>query len=684
MNPLIAPSPLPYELPPFDEIRPEHYLPAFLVALDDHDAEIAAIVANPEQPTWENTVEALERSGRALQRVEAVFFNLHGTDSTEEFDRIAAEVLPKLAAHEDALYQNTALYERIQAAPLPEGDGEAPRLKEKLLRAFARQGADLEPHAKQELSRINARLATLAEEFGKNLRESTKELAVSLDEAATAGWDEARRAAAAQAAADYGRSGFLVPLGLPAVQPDQVELEDPAARAQLMEASLARGANNRDVVLEIVALRARRAQLLGFDTHADYVIAEETAGTPAAVMTLLRDLAPAAAANAAGEYKLLAEEADGEVTAADWAYWEAKVKQRDFALDDAALKPFFPLRQVVEDGAFFAAERLYGIRLTRREDLRGYHEDVDVYEVHDADGEAIGLFLTDYYARPSKRGGAWMSSFVDQSELLGTKPVVVNVMNITKPADDSEALLTLDEVRTVFHEFGHGLHGLLSQVRYPTFSGTNVPRDYVEFPSQINENWALDPAVLDNYARHITTGEVLPQRLRDAIAAAGTFGQGFATSEYLAAAIIDMAWHSLDPAAAEALRARAQDAAAGDVIEEFERQALAAAGLSVDHIHPRYKTRFFNHIFGGGYAAGYYSYLWAEALDADGFDWFTQEGAAGVDADAARARAAGARFRELVLSAGGSRDFDEAFTTLRGRPKDVAPLLARRGLGGAV
>lgn len=403
------------------------------------------------------------------------------------------------------------------------------------------------------------------------------------------------------------------------------------------------------------------------------MIEEETAGTAEAARKLLFDLAPAAAANAAGEYKLISDIADGPVTGADWPYWESRLRARDYALDEETLRQYFPLNQVLRDGVFYAANRLYGITVIPREDLQAYGPDIDVWEVLDADGEGIGLFITDYYGRPSKRGGAWMSSFVEQSHLLGTKPVIINVMGVTKPADGSQALLTLDEVTTLFHEFGHALHGLLSDVRYPTFAGTSVPRDYVEFPSQINENWALDATVVRNYARHVETGEVIPDQLLTAIEAAKLFGQGFGTSEYLAAAIIDLAWHSLTPEQADAITD----------IADFEQSALREAGLVVDHLKPRYQSTYFNHVFGGGYAAGYYSYLWAEALDADGFGWFTEQGATGPAASVDAARAAGQRFRDLILSRGASRDYNQAFEELRGRAKDVTPLLKRRGLDGA-
>lgn len=672
-NPLLTASTLPYNLPPFAEISESHFLPAFVAAMDEHAAEIAAITACEESPTWENTVEALERAGTTLSRVSSIFFNLHGTDASDALNAIAAEITPKLSAHADAIYQNHALYERIRQVSPPEGDIESERLHDYLLRAFRRRGAALPADGKAELSSLNERLSVLREQFQRNLLASTNELAVSFEESELAGLSESRRASAAADAEALGRTGFVIPLELPTVQPAQTDLADAAARGRLYAASQRRGVGTNDaVLLEMVRLRARRAALLGYASHAEYVIEEETAETVDAVRKLLFDLAPAAAVNAQGEYKLISDIADAPVTGADWPYWESQLRARDYSLDEDALRQYFPLEQVLTDGVFYAAERLYGIRVIPRTDLEAYGEDVQVWEVLDADGSGIGLFLTDYYGRPSKRGGAWMSSFVQQSHLLGTKPVVVNVMGVTKPADGSPALLTLDEVTTLFHEFGHALHGLLSDVRYPTFSGTSVPRDYVEFPSQINENWALDRTIVRNYARHVETGEVIPDAFLEAIDAAKLFGQGFGTAEYLAAAIIDLAWHSLTP----------EQAAEVSDIAQFEREALERAGLVVDHLKPRYQSTYFNHVFGGGYAAGYYSYLWAEALDADGFDWFAEQGATGADATAEAVRVAGLRFRDLILSRGAARDYTEAFEQLRGRAKDVAPLLKRRGLAG--
>ena len=614
-NPLLHPSSLPYQLPPFAEIKVEHYRPAFDEALARHDAELSAITENPAAPTWENTVEALERSGQDLDRVMAVFGNLSGTDVTDEMEEIAADIYPRLSAHYDAMYQDEKLYQRIKDATPPAGDEEGARLHEHLLRTFARQGADLDAAGKARLSDINQRLSALSEEFGRNLMASTREHAVEFTEEELEGLPPERIASAKADAKALGREGYVIPLELPTVQSEQSRLAREGARKKLYAASASRGSeNNIPGLIEAVQLRAERAELLGYASHADYVIAEETAGSADAARDMLADLAPAAAANAAGEHKLLAEEAtlnEQDFHAADWPYWESKVRARDFSLDEEELRQYFPLDKVLTQGVFAAAERLYGISVVPREDLEGYAEGVRVWEVFDKDvehagddehgGKGIGLLLTDYFGRPTKRGGAWMSQFVGQSGLLERKPVIVNVLGITKPADGSQPLLSLDEVHTLFHEFGHALHGLLSDVHYPTFAGTNVPRDWVEFPSQINENWALDKSLVKQYARHVDTGEPIPDELLDAVTAASEFGQGFATSEYLAASIIDLAWHSLSAKDAAALEATPE------AVDTFEEETLRAVGLDNPHIAPRYRSTYFNHIFAGGYSAGYYS-----------------------------------------------------------------------------
>lgn len=662
VNPLVTSSQLPYGLPDFMAVELDHVVPAVERGITEHDAEIAAI-CQVDEPTWQNTVEALEASGETLDRATAWFFNLQGTDADDRFDAVAEKIVPMLSAHSDAIYQNAELYRALQAVTPPD-DEESRRLHEHLLRAFRRRGAELDDAGKARLTELNQRLSVLSEQFGRNLLADTQKLAVRFDDAdELAGLSEARIEAAR-----HDDGGYVLPLELPTTQSAQAELKSAASRRALFDASRARGReDNVAVATESVRLRAERARLLGYDTHADYVIELETAGTADAARTLLRDLAPAASANAEAERKLAGELAGGhDLAGADWPYWQARRQERDLSLDEAQLRQYFPLNQVLVDGVFYAAERLYGVTVKPRPDLRAYRDDVDVWEVLDADGSGVGLLLTDYFARDSKRGGAWMSTFRRQSQLTDERPVVVNVMSITRPADGSEPLLSIDEVTTLFHEFGHALHGLLSDVRYPSFSGTSVPRDWVEFPSQINENWAFDPAVVRNFARHVDTGETISDDWLAAVQASRQFGQGFATAEYLAAAIIDLAWHSLTPEEAE------QYTTAADV-EAFESRALDEAGLRVDELAPRYATTYFNHIFAGGYSAGYYSYLWAEALDADGFDWFTEQD---------DVRAAGERFRELILSKGASRDYQEAFTALRGRDKDVQPLLARRGLAG--
>ena len=651
-NPLLAPSTLPYNLPDFAAIRLEHVEPAFDKALATHAQEIAAITT-ADEPTWENTVEAFELAGADLDRVMAWFFNLQGTDSTDEFDKVADRIVPKLSAHIDSIYQNGELYSRIAQVEAPD-DEESRRLHDELKRRFTRRGADLDAAGKSRLQEINRRLSELSERFGRNLLADTKSLAVELTRDELAGLSEDQ----IEAYKDGDR--YVVPIELPTTQALQAELEDSGARHKLFDASRARGRDtNADIVKEAVRLRLERAKLLGFASHADYVIAEETAGTAQAARQLIADLAPAAAANAEAERKLASELADEDLDGADWPYWQAKRREQELGIDEAEIRKYFPLEQVLEDGVFYAANLLYGITVEKREDLNGYRDDVDVWEVKEEDGTGIGLLLTDYNARSSKRGGAWMSSFVDQSHLAGTKPVVVNVMSITSN------LLTIDEVTTVFHEFGHALHGLLSDVRYPSNSGTNVPRDWVEFPSQINENYAFAPEIARNYARHVDTGEVIADELLAALKASRQFGQGFDTAEYLAASAIDLAWHSLDDDT---------ELDADLDIAAFEQEALREVGLDIEGLEPRYRSTWFNHIFAGGYSAGYYSYLWAEALDADGFQLVEEEGIN---------RRTGAKFRETILSKGSSRDYAEAYRAFRGRDKDTRPLLQRRGLAGS-
>jgi peptidyl-dipeptidase Dcp len=718
-SPLLAPSELDHELPDFAAVDVADLVPLFRTGVVDHRAEIAAIVANPEEPTWENTMDALEASGQLLDRVLAIVGNYAGTDATADVIAVEETIAPEYAGHVSAINMDAGLSARVNALPAqPEGT-ENEALLTYWLRRFRRGGAMLDEAGRAEMGSIDARLAELSTRFGRNVVDAAEAGAVLFtEESELAGLGDAHKARLAQDAADAGQDGWLVRLGLPSVQPVLEELDSPAARARVHEASLRRGStgetDNSGVLLEIVRLRARRAELLGYANHAEYVVEEETAGSLADVDDLLARLTPAAVANAEGEYKRVLDKArtagadgagdgaDGvQVSGADWPYWAAKLRAEELDVDDEELKKYFPLDRVLEDGAFFAARRLYGITVERREDLVGYHPDVQVWEVReaaaatggpetvDAPGEPVGLLLTDMYARPTKRGGAWMSSFVEQNNLLGQTPVVVNVLNIAKPAAGEQALLTPDEVATVFHEFGHALHGLLSDVRYPSLSGTNVPRDFVEFPSQINENWALEPEILANYARHVDTGAHLPQEMVAAVRSQAAWGQGFATSEYLAACWLDLAWHRLSVEEAEAVTD----------VEAFEAEALASAGVGRDvlpALAPRYSSAYFNHIFAGGYSADYWSYLWAEVLDADGFEGFVDtdaaRGAAGADAhvgdvpaiDPDDVRFAGDRFRRMILSRGATIDYDDAFWMFRGKQRSVEPLLRRRGLAGSL
>jgi peptidyl-dipeptidase Dcp len=674
-NPLLSPSQLDYRLPPFALIADAHYEPAFDAAFAEHLAEIEAITGDPEPATFENTLVALERSGRTLRRVAYVFYNKSSADSTDATNALEEALAPRMAAHEDAIKLNAALYERIRA--VHEGldqradlDAESRYLVERYFTDFTLAGAGLDEAAKAELSQLNQRISALQAKFEKQLLADTNELAVVFDDAAELqGLGEGELSAAAEAAKERGLEGkYLVTLVLPTGHPWLASLTRPEVRERIMSASRARGArdganDNRPLVLEIVRLRARRARLLGFASHADFVTAAQTAGSAANVADMLGKLAPAAARNARREHAALEATASAPVAAADWDYWTEKVRVAEYDVDTSALRPYFEAERVLRDGVFFAATKLYGITFAERTDLVGYHPDVRVFEVSGEDGSPLGLFLYDLYTRDSKRGGAWMNSLVDQSELLGEPTaVVVNNHNVPKPAAGEPTLLTFDEVHTLFHEFGHALHGLFGHAVYPRFSGTSVHRDFVEFPSQVNEMWMLWPEVLANYAKHQETGEPIPQDIVDRITASETFNEGFSTSEYLGAALLDQAWHALDPEQADAV---------ADV-ESFEASALAAVGLDFAPVPPRYQSSYFAHTFSGGYDAQYYSYIWSEVLDADTVEWFKENGGL--------TRANGDRFRSRLLGVGGTKDPIEAYVDFRGRAAELGPLLKRRGL----
>ena len=677
-NPFFADSPLPFHYPPFDRIDDSLYLPAFEHGMAEQLAEVEAIVSATEAPTLENTLVALERSGRVLDRVSQVFFNLTSADTNDTLDAIRSEMAPKLSAHSDRILLNGALFERVRALHARRGeldlDDESRRLVEEYYTDFVRAGAQLPAAEQQRLRDINAELAGLETTFSQNVLSEVNGSAVAVEtRAELAGLSESEIAAAAAAAADRDLDGqFLIALRNTSGQPPLASLQNRELRRRLMETSLARGSrdgefDNRAVVSRIARLRAERAGLLGYPNHAAYSLERQTARTVGAVNERLASLAPAAVANArqeAADLQAIAAAGghDHEVAAWDWAYYTEQVRAERYAFDASALRPYFEIDNVLRNGVFHAANRLYGLTFRERTDLPVYHPDVRVFDVLDAGGEPLALFLADYYARPSKRGGAWMSSFVSQSDLLGMKPVVANCLNVPRPPAGEPTLLTFDEVETMFHEFGHALHGFFSAVRYPYFSGTAVPRDFVEYPSQVNEMWATWPEVLRNYAVHHETGEPMPGELLDKVLASETFNQGFATTEYLAASLLDQAWHQL-PAGG------VPDA---DGVVAFEAAALAQAGVALETVPPRYRSTYFSHIWSSGYSAGYYSYIWAEVLDADTVEWFRENG--GLK------RENGDRFRRMLLSRGGSRDAMELYRAFRGREPDIAPLLARRGL----
>ncbi|SEC15256.1 peptidyl-dipeptidase Dcp [Paramicrobacterium humi] len=673
-TPFDTPSTLPYRLPPFAEITDEHYRPAFLAGMREHESEVAAIRDDPEPATFQNTIAALERAGRLLHRVALVFYNKSSSDSSEATNALEEELAPMLAAHEDAIRLDAKLFHRITAVWEIRDDAglddEAKYLVERYHTEFTLAGAGLGDDDKSRLRDLNARLSTLTTRFEKNLLADTNDLALTIDDVADLeGLSEGEVAAAREAARMRGLTeGFVLSLVLPTSQPLLKSLARPEVRERLMAASRIRGSrpgdtDNRALVLEIARLRAERARLLGFDSHAAAVLADQTAKTPDAVSSMLSRLSAPATRNAAAEQSVLedAARADGvSFSAADWPYYEERQRAKQFSVDTAAMKPYFEADRVLRDGVFFAATRLYGIRFTERPDLVAYHPDARVFEVTEDDGSPVGLYILDLYTRDSKRGGAWMNPLVEQNALFDDPAVVVNNLNVPKPPAGSPTLLSYDEVNTLFHEFGHALHGLLARVTYPKFSGTNVFRDFVEFPSQVNEMWMLWPEVLDNYAVHYETGERMPQELVDALNASTGYAEGFATSEYLAAATLDQAWHRIGA-----------DDEVGDVAG-FERDALAAAGLNLPAVPPRYSSTYFAHVFSGGYDAGYYSYIWSEVLDADTVEWFHENGGL--------TRENGDRFRSRLLGVGGSTDPLAAYRGFRGRDAAIEPLLKRRNL----
>ncbi|WP_435745537.1 M3 family metallopeptidase [Microbacterium sp. PMB16] len=676
-NPLLQPSSLAYGLPDYRTIRPEHYLPAFRAAFEEHLREISRITMVRSMPTFENTIEALERSGELLDRVAHAFYTVSSADATPEIQAVDEQLAPLMAAHQDAVTLDSALYWRVEQVHAQldhlELDPEQRYLVERHHREMSHAGAALDDEAKAHLTMLNQQLSTLSNTFERNLLNDTNDLAVVFDTAEELdGLSAGELSAAARAAQERGLDGkLLIALPLFTGHPSLAQLRDRESRRRIMAASRQRGSrdntdDNRPVLVEIVRLRAERAKLLGYASHAAYVTADETAGSPEAVERMLRQLAGPSARNAKAEREALqaivdeTESTPFPIEAHDWAFYTEKVRSARYDIDSSALRPWFEAERVLQDGVFFAATRLYGVTFTERTDLPAYHPGARVFEVHNADGSPFGLYILDLYTRDSKRGGAWMNPIVSQSQLRGTAPVVVNNLNVPLPGDGEPTLLTLDEVTTLFHEFGHALHGLFATVTYPHFAGTNVFRDFVEFPSQVNEMWILWPEVLDNYARHYETDEPLDPAIVERLRATETFDQGHATSEYLAAAWLDQAWHLVGTSAAI------------DDVAAFEAAALEDIGLNDPVVPTRYSSTYFAHVFSGGYSAGYYSYIWSEVLDADTVDWFRENGGL--------TRENGDRFRQRLLGVGGSKDPLEAYRDFRGRDAEIAPLLKRRGL----
>jgi peptidyl-dipeptidase Dcp len=674
-NPFALRSTLEYEMPDFSRINDDSYLPAFYAGCEEQLGEVHAII-NQEEITFENTIVAMERSGQMLMRMLMVFYNKSSSDTSDRLDEIEAEIAPKLAAHMDEVRLNQALFSRIKHLhenrdSLELGTEEA-WLLERYYLDFTHSGAHLTDAQREELKVLNEKLSGLETKFGTNLLNDTNDLGIFVDDVAELdGLDENQIAACAAAAKDRDQEGkYFVAMVNFTGNPALANLTHRGLREKIMKASLLKGGrdnenDNRPVLLEIVKLRAQRAELFGVKTHAEYVLQDRNAQNPTNVHNMLKQIAPAAVRNARAEGAELQKsiEAAGEsfeLASWDWDLYTEKVRLAKYNLDTSKMKPYFELERVLQDGVFFAANKLFGITFKERKDIKTYHPEARAFEVFNEDGSKLALFIGDFFTRDSKRGGAWMNNLVDQNHLLGQLPVVVNNLNIPKPPEGQPALLTYDETTTLFHEFGHALHGMLSDVKYPRFSGTSVERDFVEFPSQVNEMWITWPEVLDNYARHYVTGEKLPQEWVDNLKAASAFNEGHATTSYLAAAILDLAWHSL-PA----------DATVSDV-EEFEAKAIADYGLDYAPVPTRYRSTYFSHIFAGGYSAGYYGYIWSEVLDADTVNWFKENGG--------MTRANGEHFRQSLLSRGGSLNSMQMFRNFRGQDATIEPLLKRRGL----
>jgi peptidyl-dipeptidase Dcp len=674
-NPLLTPSTLYLQAPPWNEIKDEHYQPALEEGMRQQTAEVRVIADNKDAPTFENTIVAMERSGQLLSRARSAFSIATGTLKNDYIQKVETDLAPKFAAHYDAIVLDAPLFARIHKLYEDRNnlglDPVSIRLIERYHLDFVRSGALLSDADKQKMRDLNTEESNLTTKFSENLLQDTKASALVVDKVSDLdGLSPGEIEAAAAAAKSRGLEGkWVIPLVNFTLQPKLSSLTNRDVRERLYKLSLNRNSHggpydNNAVIARLAQLRAQKAALLGFPTYANYVLDDQMAKTPDAAMKLLSQVGKASVKRAKAEVADMQKVIDAEhggfkLQPWDWGFYAEKVRKQKYDLDESQTKPYFELDHVLKDGVFYAAHQMYGISFKQRTDLPVWTPDVRAWEVFDKDGSTIGIFYTDYYAREGKRGGAWMSSFVDQSDLLNLKPVIYNELNIPKPSA-GPTLLTWDEVTTMFHEFGHGLHGLFSQVKYPYMSGTNTPRDFVEFPSQFNENWALEPTVLANYAKHYQTGAPMPAALVAKIKKSSAFNQGFETLEYTEAALLDMEWSAL-PASAPL-----QDPVA------FEKAAMHKHGVDLPQVAPRYRSAYFNHVWPGGYAAGYYAYLWTAVLGADSFAWFTENG--GMTPANAQ------KFRDGILSRGGTMDAHEMYVKFRGGEPKVDPLLKQRGL----
>jgi peptidyl-dipeptidase Dcp len=676
-NPLFSPSTLPFETIDWEAIENEHFRPAFEAGMEENMTEMMAIANQSEKPTFENTIVEMEKAGQFLDRALSAFYNLTSAHTSDEIQEIQAEMAPKMSEHYDAILLNADLFSRVKTLydNREELDLDGPSLKllEDTHRDFVRAGAQLTEAQKDRMKEINQEMSQLTTEFQENLMEMTQNRAVLVDsKKELTGLSEGRISAAKEAAEKRGEDGkYLLTITNTTRVPVLNSLENRELRERVWKASAYRGLGENDgvdtrpLVLKLAKLRAERVGLLGYETYAHYALETQTAKTPDAALDMLAGLNKNVVKNTQKEMQrvkqmMRKDNIKDDVQPWDWEYYAEKVRQAEYDIDETEVRPYFELDKVLKDGVFFTMNKLYGITFEERDDLPVYHPEVRVFDVFDKDGEQLGLFYADYFARNSKRGGAWMNTFVDQSEMLNKKPVVVNVMNIDPPAEGEPALISFDNVTTMFHEMGHGVHGMFSDVYYPSQSGTSVPRDFVEFPSTFEEDWAIQPEVLENYAIHYETGERIPQKLLDKVIAASRFNQGFDTQEYLAATMLDLEWHML---AAEELP---------DDVEEFERKALKKHGLDMEAVPPRYKSPYFAHIFAGGYAASYYAYIWSEILAADAFAYMQGNGGLKLEN--------GNRLREYVLSQGGTKEAMSMYKDYRGGEPDVKHLLERRGL----